>query len=218
MNPASSSLLQWNLFWIPGQSGATALSDALAGPRVIRLDASLTATDSNGTLTVCSQKVSIPLQLLPSGEGSVRLAHAAGSSTAPESIAMQIARSVRLSGTQNDPAAPATAPFVFERDHTLGNLWISSPPVCLSCSVVLRQQAKDGTSREWSLARLMVRPNDAASIPLRLEMHTFDERPEDGPAEIVCLPDPTPAAGTVDIQEVWGDPVILPINLHISDF
>jgi len=219
---ASSSMLQWNLFWIPSQPAgpgtAPLETDVSAGAHVIQLAATLIATQSTDPLATCTQNFSVPLKFLPAGESSVHLLHAADLPATPaeESTATQIARSIRLSGTQND--TPATAPFVFERGHTLGNLWISSPPVCLSCSVVLRQHASNGSTREWSLARLMVRPNDAASIPLRLEIHTFDERPDDGPAEIVCLPDATPAAGTVDINEVWGDPVTLPINLQISDF
>lgn len=96
----------------------------------------------------------------------------------------------------------------------IGDLWISGPPVAACFRVVLRQQG-----REWRLARLLVQPDNAQTVPLTLPASVpGDSLPQSGEAEIICIPDPATAESTVDVLEIWGTEIRRRIILlEVSD-
>ncbi len=216
----------WSLLWLPaadatgaGQAGAWP-PEIAPGPQTLSLHVSVSAMDADQKVAILNKTFSLPLKILSAEEPSVALRHDAPSASGGSSLEMQMARSIRLNGVPSGfrpllpgEAAAAPAPLLPLRGGVIGSLWISSPPVCASFRVVLRQKIGDKDQREWGLARLLVRPDDAATIPLSLESLPLTNGPSRGPAQIVCIPDPSMAAGSVDILEVWGDPLVFPVTI-----
>jgi hypothetical protein len=102
-------------------------------------------------------------------------------------MAAEMESAVKLRGNGEVKAAPGAS---------VGTLWIAGPPMAAAFRVELRQ----GEAR-WTLARVLVRMDGAVNEALRLPMGRGV--PTAGAAEVVLVPDPEGAVGTVEVMEVW---------------
>lgn len=215
-SPGGPDPLTWNLLWIPAGNTDPAGNphiwprDLTAGRHRLKMDITLTASTAAKVQMRSSKNFS--LDILPADQTSVRLVHADAADTG--GVGAQMARAVGLSGTNR---SSPVAPLVFIHGGTLGYLLVSNPPRCAAFRVVLRQKSPRWGEREWGLSRVMVRPGAWETLPLNIDDRSPMDRPDDGAAEIVCIPDPAMAVGTVDVQEVWGDPVVLPVIIQMGD-
>jgi hypothetical protein len=175
------------------------------GPQAVTLHASLTLTDAHTSATG-AQTFSFHLEILPPDQSSVTAVPPATDAAERD---FRAALHWRLHGTDDTaPRAATSMAVLLDDSHTLGYLFISAPPIAASFRIVLRQD-----EREWPLARLLVPPDDATTVPLSLPTNPLAPQPHAGPAELVCLPDPSPAAATLDIQQIYGAEVHQPITL-----
>jgi hypothetical protein len=177
----------WSLLWLPGAADTQWPDGIPTGVQSADVAFTLTARDFAGTTAMRKQTFSLPLEVLARGESSVRLVK-----SPPASVGREMADAIRWRGLDDGRGNSVLR-------QSGARLWISGPPVCAAFRVVLRQNG-----REWGLARLMVRSNDAALVPLEFAP-AISGGLQNGPAEIVCLPDPGMAVGTVDVLEVWGE-------------
>jgi hypothetical protein len=187
--------LVWNSLAIPTTARWLA---ANPGPQTLTLSASLTLTDPHAIKVTAAQKFTLPLEILPGGQSSVTAVPSPGGSAERTFLA---AFHWRLR-TDDDLYADTPPTIELVATRSLGSLFVSTPSLTAAFRVVLRQ---DGD--EWPLARFMVQPDDAGTIPLTFPANSLAPAPHAGPADIVCIPDPSMAAGTIDVQQVWGGEV-----------
>jgi hypothetical protein len=188
---------EWLAFWMPpGPDGAWPHPPA-PGRQVLTLQVRITLADAAGADGAVTQSIALPFELLARAESSVAVRNA------PE-LTADMETAVRYRPPRD--AVDGGIPLPPGGGIALGSLWISGPPAAAALRVTLRQ---DG--REWPLARVLVRPNDALTVPLAL--HASAPSPQAGPADIVCESDPPIAIGSVDVVEVWGGQLRRPITL-----
>jgi transposase len=194
--------LQWTSLWVPAESrgGEWPATLAVTGPQTLELFITIRMVESPGgaggggggsavagATGATTHHFRLPFDALPRGSSSIVLR---GNPQIDQEMIQAVhyrpPRNIATDGTIRAAAGSA-----------LGNLWIAGPPLPAAFRIVLRQGG-----REWPLARVLVRPNDAATESLSLPVNI--PPPGAGAAEIVCLPDPTLATGSVDLLEVWS--------------
>ncbi len=200
MNPALLDEVpapaEWNAVWLPAP-GAADQPNPTPGPQTLDLTITMTLTDHTGISAATTQHLSLPFELLPRSESSVTLR------TSPD-LVKEMASAARYRPPRSLREDPAAGIALTPPKTSLGSLWISGPPITAAYLVLLRQDGRD-----WPLARLMVRPNDAANVPLTLA--TAIPPLHAGDAEIIALPDTELAPGTVDVLELFGGQMHWPI-------
>ena len=192
--------LEWSLLWLPARDRAGNEWPATIQPGPQSLQVTLAMTINAGSVTaVHEQTMILPFELLDRAQPSITLVHPANADRRQE-----MADALRFRGPTNSQRQ-----LVLDA-HNPAQLWVSGPPVCAAFRVVLRQGG-----HEWGLASFLVRPNDAASIVLSAPPRTGPF--VDGPGEIVCIPNPELASGTVDVLETWGEEIHRPVMLKIGE-
>jgi hypothetical protein len=194
----------WTTLWWPGGNptpGSDRLPAISPGAQSIGLTIEVALRDAAGNSVTTRQFPQLSFELLPHSASSVIARQPPADALGTAAIAdFESALTWRL--RTNDDGAISLA------GKTLGSLWVCAPSTTCAFRVVIRQPGRG--IGEWLLSRFMVQPNDATTVPLTLPPGAGLAP---GPAEIVCVPDPTLAVGTLDILEVWGREVRHPVML-----
>jgi hypothetical protein len=167
--------------WLPGNGEGWPAGMARPGERKVRLQVKGTIKDRDGIIATVVRQGELTVEVLAKEQLSVALGQAT------EAREQEMETAVKLRGTGEVQRTPGA---------TVGTLWVAGPPMAAAFRVVLRQEG-----REWLLARTLVRMDSAVNESLRLPMK--GEMPLPGPAEVVCVPEPEGAVGTVEVLEVW---------------
>jgi hypothetical protein len=185
--------LHWLVHWLPGDPWPEGLRKE--GAQTMQVATTMELTTHAGEKAVVVRAAEIPVEILPAAEASVVLGRA------KEGMAAEMESAVKLRVAAGSGEGISPVPQM-----PLGTLWIGAPPMPASFRVMLRQG-----KREWLLARVLVRTNDAQSVPL-----TFPATAgllEAGDAQVVCVPELEGAVGTVEVLEIWPTEVVRPIRI-----
>ncbi len=184
-----NSPMRWTLAWVAGQHAQWPM-----GKQQVEAAVTLTADDGKAAVSR-EERFTLPVEIVAGPSAALRVPAAAESKDIEEAVHWRL-------NEENGLIVPKAG--------VLGRLWIAGPPVACAFRVVLRQG-----NREWPLTRVMAVPDDAANVPLTLPAAAPGDGPRSGDAEMVCVPEPELAAGTVDVMEVWGGEVRRAVKLSI---
>jgi hypothetical protein len=167
--------------WLPGDGTGWPTALLQPGQQKITVEVEGTIKDRDGLKATISRRVETTVEIFPREKSSVVLG------AVHDGMEKEMEAAVKLRGPGEMKAAPGAS---------VGTLWISGPPMAGAFRVELRQGGK-----LWVLARVLVRMDGAVNEALRLPMSRG--APSPGRAEVVLVPEPEGAVGTVEVMEVW---------------
>jgi hypothetical protein len=173
--------MTFSKIWLPGEGNGWPAALARPGVQTMAVEVEGTIKDRDGLKGTVTRRVEAAVEVLPREGMSV------GLGTVREGMEGEMEAAVKLRGAGEVKAAPGAA---------VGTLWIAGPPMAGAFRVELRQGGK-----AWVLARVLVRMDGAVNEALRLPVGRGVPSP--GPAEVVLVPEPEGAVGTVEVMEVW---------------
>lgn len=186
--------VHWLVHWLPGDPWPASLRKP--GMQVAHVEARVELMVRGNERVVVTRSTNVAIEILPAGEASVKL----GTVIPGMEAEMESAVKLRVAGGGGEGLVPVP-------QMPVGTLWIGAPPMAASFRVMLRQGEKS-----WLLARVLVRTNDALSVPLAFPQGAGALK--EGEAEVVCVPELQGAVvGTVEVMEIWPGEVTRQINI-----